>query len=277
MKFIVVFIISLIMLCGCTLQQDVISLYDRVGVLEQGREEFEDMRIKSLTKEYDKIQEEKERRIRNQYAQLRVMLNKFSEDIRTLNGKLEETDYLLKRKVENIEASDKKTKNNLDKIENIASLNKDRIIYIEKYLNLEPSEAGQVIEGTGGDEKDLSENEIYISAKKAFDQGDLEAASEGFKKLIKKYPKSKNADNAQFWIGEIYYRGKYYENAILEYQKVMEGYPKGNKVSASLLKQGFAFLKLGDKGNARLVLKELIAKHPKSNEAKIAKQKLKGF
>lgn len=266
MKFIVVFIIFLIMLCGCASQQDVISLYDRVGVLEQRGE-----------KEEYKTQEKKERHLRNQYAQLHVMINKLSDDIRILKGNLEETDYLVKRKVENIEASDKERKNKLDKIENIASLNKNRIIYLEKYLNLEPSEVGQAIESKGGDEKDLSENAIYISAKKAFDQGDLEAAREGFKKLIKKYPKSKNADNAQFWIGEIYYRGKRYENAILEYQKVIEGYPKGNKVPASLLKQGFAFLQLGDKRNARLVLKELTAKHPKSSEARIAKQKLKGF
>lgn len=284
MKFIVVIIICLTMLCGCALQQDVISLYDRVGMLEQRQndlekrgEEFEKVQLKSLTEEYDKTQEKRERRLRDQYAQLHVMLNKLSEDIRTLNGKLEETDYLLKRKVENIEASDKKRKSKLDQIGSVAGLNKDRIIYLEKYLNLEPSGAGPAVEGKGGAEKDLSESEIYTFAKKAFDQGDLEAAREGFKKLIKKYPKSKNADNAQFWIGETYYRGKWYENAILEYQKVIEGYPKGNKVPASLLKQGFAFLQLGDKGNARLILKELTAKHPKSTEAKIAKQKLKGF
>jgi TolA-binding protein len=58
---------------------------------------------------------------------------------------------------------------------------------------------------------------------------------------LKRFPKSDNADNAQFWIGEIYYRQKWYETAILEYQKVIENYPKGNKVQASLLKQGFAF------------------------------------
>ena len=41
-----------------------------------------------------------------------------------------------------------------------------------------------------------------------------------FKELIERFPKSERADNAQFWIGEIYYREKWYEKAILEYQKV---------------------------------------------------------
>jgi TolA-binding protein len=48
-------------------------------------------------------------------------------------------------------------------------------------------------------------------------------------------------------------------------------------VPASLLKQGFAFYNLGDKANARLILTELLKKYPKSNESKIARQKLKEF
>ena len=114
-------------------------------------------------------------------------------------------------------------------------------------------------------------------AKQAFDQGDSDAARKKFQELIEKYPRSERADNAQFWIGEIYYREKWYEKAILEYQKVIENYPKGNKVPASLLKQGLAFLNLGDKTNSRLILEELIKKHPKSNEAKIAKDKVKSL
>ena len=58
---------------------------------------------------------------------------------------------------------------------------------------------------------------------------------------------------------------------------MIEKYPKGNKVQASLLKQGFGFYNLGDKANCRLILNELVTKYPKSNEAKIAREKLKGL
>lgn len=92
---------------------------------------------------------------------------------------------------------------------------------------------------------------------------------------MKRFPNSDNADNAQFWIGEIYYRQKWYEKAILEYQTVIEKYPKGNKVQASLLKQGFSFFNLGDKANARLIFNELVRKYPDANEAAIAREKLK--
>ena len=63
----------------------------------------------------------------------------------------------------------------------------------------------------------------------------------------------------------------------MEYQKVIENYPKGNKVPAALLKQGLAFRNIGDKPNARLILNELVKKYPNSNEGGIAKQKLTEF
>ena len=145
-----------------------------------------------------------------------------------------------------------------------------------QYLNLEGTgETGTTKPEATPAAVSLSDKELYEQAKKAYDSGKLEDARQGFIDLLKQHPKSQNADNAQFWIGETYYREKWFEKAILEYQKVIEKYPQGNKVPASRLKQGLAFSNLGDKTNARLILQELIKQHPQSNEAKIAKKKLK--
>ncbi|MBU4344558.1 MAG: tol-pal system protein YbgF [Desulfobacteraceae bacterium] len=279
MKIIVLFIACLAVLCGCAMQQDVIALYDRMGVLEQRNVELEkeEARLKSLIQECIKKQEEKEHYHRTMSADMHVMLDGFREEIRILNGKLEETGYLLKRKIAVLEDVGAKSKDILGKVEERSALNYDCIVNIQQYLDLESPGSDSKTKAVDKTEKQLSEDEIYASAKQAFDHGDLEAAREEFQRIIKQYPKSQHADNAQFWIGEIYYRGKWYEKAILEYQKVIEKYPKGNKVPASLLKQGLAFLNLGEKANARLILNELVVKHPKSNEAKIAKQKLKGL
>ncbi|MBL7196008.1 MAG: tol-pal system protein YbgF [Desulfobacterales bacterium] len=279
MKNIVLFIICLAILCGCAMQQDVIALYDRTTVLEQRNVELEkdEAQLKSLMQECIKKQGKKERLHKTKFADMHVMLDGIREEIRALNGKLEEAEYLLKRKIAALEDAEAKSKDILDKVEERSALNYDRIVNIQQYLNLESSGSDSKIETVGKTEKGFSEDEVYTSAKQAFDQGDIEAAREGFQKIIKQYPKSRHTDNAQFWIGEIYYREKWYEKAILEYQKVLEKYPKGNKVPASLLKQGLAFLNLGEKATARLILNELVVKHPKSNEAKIAKQKLKGL
>ena len=157
-----------------------------------------------------------------------------------------------------------------------------RLVDLEQYLNFGENAKQPSARETSSD-RDQNEpspettaNQIYNESKQAYDNGKLDKARKGFQQLIKTFPKSNNADNAQFWIGESYYREKWYEKAILEYQTVIEKYPKGNKVPAAMLKQGMAFLQLGDKSNARLILKELEKKYPKSNEAKVGRQKAKG-
>jgi len=51
---------------------------------------------------------------------------------------------------------------------------------------------------------------------------------------------------------------KDFERAILEYEKAITKYPEGDKISAALFKQALAFLELGDKTNARNLLKRVI-------------------
>ncbi len=248
------------MLCGCAMHSDIVALENRMSFLEQRNAKSD-----KYNKELKSRLEEKEQALRNQSAELHAMHDQLKAEMQLLSGRIDETDYLLKQMIEN----------RFERIEGTVSLNKNRITRIEQYLNFESDENDLKIKSKPQSRQELSENELYTVSKQAFDAGDFETARKGFKNLINKFPKSTHADNAQFWIGEIYYGEKWYEKAILEYQKVIEKYPKGNKVPASLLKQGFAFLNLGDKANARLILKELVKKYSKSTEAKIATKKLK--
>jgi len=68
-----------------------------------------------------------------------------------------------------------------------------------------------------------------------------------------------------------------YKQAILQYQKVIENFPNGNKTPAAFLKQAFSFYNLDEKDNSIIILKELIKKYPNSNEAKNAEKKLKAY
>ncbi len=115
----------------------------------------------------------------------------------------------------------------------------------------------------------------YEQARKTLDNKDYRNAIIRFKEFIVKHPKSDYADNAQYWIGESHYALKQFDQAILEFDAVRRKYSSGDKVPAALLKQGFAFAELGDKGDARLILQELIALYPQSQEAVLAQQKVK--
>jgi tol-pal system protein YbgF len=230
---------------------------------------------------YRKSSKQSQQGVREDTATLSATVDQLRKDLQVLTGKLEEADYSIEKSRSTQANTAQEKENRLNRIEEIGRQNQDRIVRIEQYLDLEPStEALKPSAGAGKkapDKKELPENDLYDAAKKAFDRGEFEVARAQFLEFLKRFPKSKNADNAQFWIGEIYFREKWYEKAIMEYQKVIESYPNGNKVAAALLKQGLAFFNLDEKANARLILKEMIRKYPKSDEAKIAKKKLGSF
>ena len=117
----------------------------------------------------------------------------------------------------------------------------------------------------------------YREAYEALQAANLDGARKMFLSFLEKYPDTPLSDNAQFWIGEIYFKNHQYEAAILAYEDVIKKYPDSNKLPDAYLKQGLAFHELGDKIDARIILENLIKKYPNTEQAKIAKNKLKAL
>ncbi len=272
-------------LSGCATTSDMSGLENRLSYLERRYSDSERNRdqYQLRMEDFRKSQSDQMQQVRTQTAELYAAIDRMREDIQKLNGRLEIRERNLNEQPAGGALSDRMT----DIEKDLVGV-KERIARLEEYLNLnntkkptppaaaaEPQAQAKAKPEPTPDHT-LSETEHYAKAKQMFDNGDLEGARVEFQQFLKRFPKSASADAAQFWIAEVYYRQKWYEKAILEYQKVIEGYPKGNKIQAALLKQGFSFFNLGDKANGKLVLKELIKKFPNSNEAKIAKQKLEG-
>jgi tol-pal system protein YbgF len=282
-KLIITGVLLVFFLSGCATQKDMTSVDTRLTEMElrnaEARKNREDIKYK--VDEYSKMRESMDRELRRQSASLRALIEELREEIRILNGRLEEYDFALKQQQKGVDGFQSKNEAISNQLIETNTKNEQRIARLENYLNLEsggkPTKVVPVVTPAAKAKapKKLGEAEVYKLGKQAFDQGDSDTAKKHFQELIKRFPKSENADNAQFWIGEIYYREKWYEKAILEYQNVIEKFPKGNKVPAALLKQGLAFQNIGDKANSRLILEELIKKYPKTNEAKIAREKIK--
>ena len=96
-----------------------------------------------------------------------------------------------------------------------------------------------------------------------------------FKDFIKQYPQHPLADNAQYWIGEIYYDIENYPSAILAFKEVVTNYGDANKAPDALLKIGYAYLALDDPNNAQLFFKRVIKNYPFSEAEAKARAKLK--
>jgi tol-pal system protein YbgF len=97
------------------------------------------------------------------------------------------------------------------------------------------------------------------------------AALRGF---LTRYPRHEYADNAQYWIGEVFYAQKDYARALSEFRKVVEVYPRGNKVPDALLKLGFCYQAMGQGEKARAMLEQVVNRYPKSEPAMLAAKRL---
>ncbi|NDV25492.1 tol-pal system protein YbgF [Desulfovibrio sp. JC010] len=90
-------------------------------------------------------------------------------------------------------------------------------------------------------------------------------------------PSSKLAPNALYWVGETYYSEKSFAQSILKFKEVSRRFPKAGKVPAAMLKIGLAYDKLGDRENAVFYLRTLIEDYPKSDPAKIGRERLRAI
>lgn len=116
---------------------------------------------------------------------------------------------------------------------------------------------------------------LYQQASEAMKGGNTAKARELYSNFLELYPKHDLAANAHYWLGESYYSEKNYEQAVIEFQEVIKNFPDKDKAPAAMLKQGMSFKEMGDNKSAQYIYKKLIEEHPKSNEAKIAREKLK--
>ena len=114
----------------------------------------------------------------------------------------------------------------------------------------------------------------YAEAYNTFKAGRYEAAREQFKKFLQLYKTSDLADNAQFWIGESYFKEKKHEEAIIAFEELIKNYPKGNKVAEAYYKQALSFIAINDPAAAKARLEMLLNEYPSGDFAGAAKQKL---
>ena len=121
------------------------------------------------------------------------------------------------------------------------------------------------------------EKALYDDALATFKRGNIKTAKDKFNKFIASFPDSSYKVNALFWIGECFYKVNDYAEAIIKYDEIIASHPQHPKAASALLKQGFAFLQLGDATDGKLILEKVITNYPKSDQAEIARRKLKSI
>jgi TolA-binding protein len=116
--------------------------------------------------------------------------------------------------------------------------------------------------------------ETFQSGLRDYNAGNYQVAIGEFQDVLHYYPLDDLAGSAQFYMGEIAYGQKRYDDAISSYNAVLEGFSGNAKAPAAQLHKGLALL-AQDKRDAGIhELRVLIQRHPKTPEAASARSKL---
>ncbi len=110
-----------------------------------------------------------------------------------------------------------------------------------------------------------------------FNAGKYDLAASEFQDVVHYYPLDDLAGTAQFYLGEIAYQQKHYDEAVSSYNVVLEQFSGNAKAPAAQLHKGLALLAINKKDAGVHELRLLIQRHPRTPEASAARSKLNGL
>ncbi len=117
-------------------------------------------------------------------------------------------------------------------------------------------------------------NDAFGLAMAQYNKGNYSTAFKQFEAFIGKNETGVKSIDARYMMGECLFKQKDFDQAILQYQKIVSNFPQSSKTPAALLRQGLAFEKLSDKDTAKIIYKKILTEYSSSPEAIQAKKKL---
>jgi len=115
---------------------------------------------------------------------------------------------------------------------------------------------------------------LYNNAIRDYNGAKNDIAAQEFSDYIKAYPNTELAGNSYFYLAEIQFRQGNYQQAVQNYDEVLQNFPGGNKAAAAQLKKGFALIELGQKNAGIQELRHVVQRYPRTNEAMQARERL---
>ncbi len=227
---------------------------------EQMRADIADLglQLKSSQEERDKLLAEQgqkakqlqdtldslNRAARKSGADLAVDLEKAQNDIAAMRGQME----VLQHRIDQLEKQEADQAKQLDDM--------------SKFVQQRKAELEHPTDKVG----------LYNLAKQRLDQGQTQKARDLLQEFLQRFGKDELAGNAQYWLGETYFADKRYDDAIVEFQKVIKQHKGSDKVPDAVLKIGMSFQAQGDCQNAKLFFEEVMQGHKGSPAAKSARE-----
>lgn len=212
--------------------------------------------------------------VRRMLADFEARIQQLEEDWRKMYGSVEDLGHSVDKLASKVELITKDLDFRLQDLET-AAVNTPK--KIKKKKNKGPiALADSKIKKEKDDTipKNISAEELYKKSYKFLTATSYKKAEKYFKEFIKRYKNNKLADNAYYWLGEVYLVQGMAEKAVVEFSNGLGAFPSGTKAPANLLKMGVAFVQMDRKDHAKSAWGKLLRDFPNTPEAAKARKKL---
>jgi tol-pal system protein YbgF len=240
--------IALWLVSGCYSSKMMDFTYQQLDTVKTNQQELM-AQIDELSRLY---QEEREERIRTQ-AELNFTIRELREALEVLGYRMDDNAQLFMSGATAAALSPR------------AAV--DSLFHRPDSLTAGPDSAGGMPPAISDDEA----GRLFQSSYMDLTLGNYDLSVQGFKNYLVRFPEAPNAPEAHYYLGESYYSLSRYLEAVAEYQSVIREYSQSRLVPACYLKSGYCYQNLEEKQLAEKTFRELISRHPRSEEAEQAR------
>jgi tol-pal system protein YbgF len=123
----------------------------------------------------------------------------------------------------------------------------------------------------------ISAQDLYANANRDRSGKKYNLALQEYQQYLKWYGNTDLAANAQFYIGDVHYRQSNFEQAVQDFDMVLEKYSENNKTPDALYSKGLALKALNRLTESHAEFLELIKRYPRNDLAVQACDQLKSM
>ena len=173
-------------------------------------------------------------------------------------------------------------KQELALLQELTGQSQQRLSELRRRIETQPAPAdtgsrttGAVVPvGPSGNPAGPSADQMYDLSYQQYRRGSLSTARVGFQEMLRVYPTHERAPDALFYIGESWARESP-DSAAAVYQLLVQRYASSPRAPGALYKLGLLAEQRGDRPAARQYFTRLVQSYPRSDEANLAREKLR--
>jgi tol-pal system protein YbgF len=204
---------------------------------------------------------------RKRFADQELLMKKLADGLSAINERSQDTDTRLRKLADEVEAL-RSTLTSLPSLLSSAtpppptetSALDPNAPVVPPPVSAQPSTVG------------LFPGRMLDTAKADYFSGAYAAAVTGFEALLRTFPTSEAAAEAQFMLGLTYFQQKRHAEAVIAYNATIQKFPRSTFVPEAYYQRGKAQESLGQLDAARASYEQLVKSYPDTSSAGLAKQ-----